>query len=71
MANRMKCTICASVKTEADQPVLLVMTLALALALALAPLLIVLIHYGVTRLVTVFLLPKLILLLHFSRIALP
>jgi hypothetical protein len=45
----------------------LIPTLALALALAL----IVLSHYGVTRLVTVIPLEKLVLLLHLSGIAIP
>jgi len=50
---------------------ILALTLALTLILAFAPLLIVLLHYGIARLVMVFLLFELILPFHLLGILLP
>jgi hypothetical protein len=49
----------------------LALALALTLTLAFAPLLIVLLHYGVARLVTVFLLFELILPIHLLGVPIP
>lgn len=69
----------APVKTKPAQPALLIVALALipiltpvrTLALILFLLLIVFPHDGITRLVTVFLLLKLMLLLHLPGITIP
>jgi hypothetical protein len=49
----------------------LALTLPMTLALSLAPLLIVFLHHGVLRLVTVMLLSQLTLLLHLPGIPIP
>lgn len=77
-ADRTRAPICAQVKPMKSAQLVLIIAfpfpfpiLVLAWALTFAPILIVFPHYGVTRLVTIFLLLKLLLPLNLLRVSIP